>query len=493
MNFESGFLDKNGNLSSLNDSEGFTGFQTLYSSKTGFFRILAGKHLGRKVVIKTIKEEHAGNFVAVTQLNKEFSILFPLVSPHVVHAFNLMKIEDELPAFEMEWCEGSDVRTLINSGLVPEDAVRIIGGVLDGLKDIHLAGIVHRDIKPENVIYDPFRKVVKIIDFGCAYITGGLALQGPNGTLGYTPEEKMNPGTEAEPKDDLYALGVMAAEMSESISVGSRKGEAVRRNLKRFSDNLKAGEYEKAESAIETFEKLFRKKRNYRWPIFGGLIGISMVLLLLLNIYLPKPVSSQEASSNEAVTDTLASIESHIPENPEEKSSSGTAEAPSMTSDLAERLPGGGSIGKEAEEDPAISVPYISGEWKNPYSGISAEDEAAYELACSAGKLLEIYNSGQASQRVRMDGFVVHFCDSVYRAENLQLKLPTYTNTEDMRDSAKVLAGKYKNEMEREFRRHFGEAGDPHHREVILEGRFYSALRVYNYNPWAKEASKKSN
>lgn len=493
MNFESGFLSENENLASLIDSDGFSGFQTLYSSKTGFFRILVGKHLGRKVVIKTLKEEHAGNLVAVTQLKKEFGIVFPLVTPNVVHAFNLFKLENDLPAFEMEWCEGSDVRQLLNGELLPEDAVRIIEGVLNGLKDIHLAGIVHRDIKPENIIYDPFRKVVKIIDFGCAYVNGGLALQGPNGTPGYTPEEKMNPSTQAEPKDDFYALGVMVAEIAESLSVSSGRGVSVKRKLKAFSDNLKAGEYEKSESPLEAFEKLFHKKKNHSLPVAAGLIAIFIVLLLLLNIYLPKHISDQNAISNQPLPDSLESVATTGTENPEVKSGSEINEASTPAPGIDKSAPDEAANTHEPEEDVTISMPYIPGEWKNPYSGISDEDEAAYELACQAGKLMEVYNSRHASKKVNMDGTVVHFCDSLWLAEKMSSKYPRHIEHDDMRDLAKELAAKYKNEMERVFRNHFGEAGDPHHREVLLEGRFYCCLRAYNNNPWIKESSKKSN
>lgn len=493
MNFESGFLAKNGNLSALNDTYGFSGFQTLYASKTGFFRILVGKHLGRKVVIKTLKEEYAANPVALTQLKKEFSIVFPLVSPNVVHALNLFKLEDDVPAFEMEWCEGSDVRRLLNGELPPDDAVRIIEGVLNGLNDIHLAGIVHRDIKPENVIYDPFRKVVKIIDFGCAYVNGGLALQGPNGTPGYTPEQKMNPGTQAEPEDDFFALGVMVAEIAESVSVSAGKGVSVKRKLKAFSDNLKAGEYDKAADPVEAFRKLFHKKKNHTWPVAAGLMAIAIVILWLLNLYSPGHITDNAPASNEVVSDTLAKVAAPVSEKSEDNIASDTARPSLPVTDLEKTPSNDATDNHSTDENVVIPIPYIPGEWKNPYSGISDEDEAAYELASYAGKLMEVYNSRHASQRVNMDGFVVHFCDSLWMADQLSMKYPRYIEPDEIRDLAKELAGKHKKEMELEFRKRFGEAGDPHRREVMMEGRFYSSLRSYNCNPWAKNSSKKSN
>ena len=486
MNFESGFLSNNRHLSELCVTEEITGLQTIYASKTGFSRILIGRHLGRKIVIKSLKVESANNPVAVTQLNKEFSILFPLVSPYIVHPFRLITIDDHIPAFEMEWCEGSDVRNLLHRPLDPEDALRIIDGVLLGLKDIHLAGIVHRDIKPENVMYDPLRKIVKIIDFGCAYINGGLALQGPNGTIGYTPKEKLNPQSEAEPKDDLYALGVMADEMAESVSTDSRRGSEVKRVLKRFSHHLIDGKYETTENAALAFKALFRKKKINPWVFAGPLIAGSIAIWLFWNLSLPKPDSPSLPSPHTTISDT-STVKPHTPPLSvyDDKNLAVATPLPQLDANI------GASV---ANQPPPIPAPeenrphtngaQLAGVWKNPYSGISAKDEATYELACTAGKLLESYHSNHASPQVQMDGFVVTFSDSIYRADIIHTLLPAYADIDELQDKAKSLAAKYKDEMELKFRKRFGFTPDPHRREVLLEGRLFCSLKSYHYNPY---------
>lgn len=489
MNFESGFLSNNQHLSQLSANEEITGLQTIYASKTGFFRILVGKHLGKKIVIKSLKVESANNPVAVTQLNKEFSILFPLVSPHVAHAFRLITVDDHIPAFEMEWCEGSDVRNLLHGALDPEDALRIIDGVLLGLKDIHLAGIVHRDIKPENVMYDPLRKIVKIIDFGCAYINGGLALQGPNGTIGYTPEEKLNPESDAEPKDDLYALGVMADEMAESVSADSRRGSEIKRVLKRFSQHLIEGKYETAENAALVFNALFRKKKVNPWALAGAIVAGSIIIGIVWNLSLPKSDSPSLPSPHTTISDS-ATAKPHIPPLgvSDDKNLEVADPLPQRDEDIAT---------SGAEDPPTIPAPeenrtytngaQPAGEWKNPYSGLSAKDEATYELAFYAGKLLESYHSDHASPQVQMDGFVVTFSDSIYRADIRHSSLPVFTDIDQLHDKAKSLAAKYKDEMELKFRKRFGPTPDPHHREVLLEGRFSCSLKSYHYNPYRRK------
>lgn len=489
MNFESGFLSNNQHLSQLSANEEITGLQTIYESKTGFSRVLVGKHLGRKIVIKSLKVESANNPVAVTQLNKEFSILFPLVSPHVAHAFRLITVDGHIPAFEMEWCEGSDVRNLLHGALDPEDALRIIDGVLLGLKDIHLAGIVHRDIKPENVMYDSLRKIVKIIDFGCAYINGGLALQGPNGTIGYTPEEKLNPESDAEPKDDLYALGVMADEMAESVSADSRRGSEIKRVLKRFSQHLIEGKYETANNAALAFNALFRKKKVNPWALAGAIVAGSIIIGIVWNLSLPKSDSPSLPSPHTTISDS-STAKPHTPPLGvyDDKNLEVATPLPHTDADIA-------SSG--AEDPPTLPAPeenrtytngaQPSGEWKNPYSGLSAKDEATYELAFYAGKLLEAYHSDHASPQVQMDGFVVTFSDSIYRADIMHSSLPAFTDIDQLHNKAKSLAAKYKDEMEMKFRKRFGPTPDPHHREVLLEGRFSCSLKSYHYNPYRRK------
>ncbi len=470
MNVESGFLGGKSSLFVVDENQNFSDFHSLSTSRTGFFRILVGKHLGRKVVIKTLKEEEAHNPVAITQLKKEFSALFPLSSPNVVQVFRMTKLEDGTPAIEMEWCDGTDIRELLNSNLSSDDVVQILGGVLGGLRDIHQIGIVHRDIKPENVMYDPFRKVVKIIDFGCAYLTGALSLQGPNGTPDYTPEDKTSVGSEAEPKDDLYALGIMIGEMIENMTVGSKKDISFIKKLKRFSDILIEGGFEKTENAIEAFEKIIKKRRDRKIPLLSAFALILITLLFLSVLFLSKSHAPQEISSIETLPESKSDSLVYSPA----PTVMDNSESQLPISDLKESKTEQQRVEPELDEDYIIPMPKLpEGTPINPYSGISSEDEATYELAIVAGKLLRAAGSKRASIQVRMDAFVIKFVDSIYLAEGHVYKFPKISDEDDRRVEAKKLADQYKGKMEQAFRKSFGDSGDSHRREVLLEGRWY--------------------
>ncbi len=483
MNAESGFLGTKKSSIDANESDGFSDFQTLSVSATGFFKVMVGKRLGRRIIVKTLKEEAANNPVAIAQLKKEFNTLFPLDSPYIARAFRLTSTANGTPAIEMEWCGGQDVRTLMAAGLSGEDTVEIISGVLSGLKDIHMAGVIHRDIKPENVIYDPFRKVVKIIDFGCAYVTGGVVLQGPNGTVGYTPTEKMADGTEPEPKDDLYALGVMVGEMAENFS-GQSSGEIVLwKKIRRFSGKLTDGHYDKAEAAAEDFKKLLKERGKFRRTI---IIGVSTVTMLGVSVLAFLHFQNRE-SGQEAVSRTVTSVLPHsgysttMTEGRDDQNPSQLAQAPEGREALNE-MPATRESDASTRERMDVSPKRSTAEYLNPYSEVSAEYEDAYELAYAPGPMLDRAKSKNASQELKMDAFVITYTDSIYQADGLWGKYPKNIEEDGARELAARLAKNYRQKMEQAFRKRFGALGDPGRREALLEGRFYCVLRVYHRN-----------
>ncbi len=96
--------------------------------------------------------------------------------------------------------------------------------IADALAHAHERGIVHRDLKSLNVVITPEGRA-KVLDFGLAKRLSGEASDaemtqsiGPTGgqvvgTLSYLPPEVLR-GAEADPRGDIWALGVMLFEMA---------------------------------------------------------------------------------------------------------------------------------------------------------------------------------------------------------------------------------------------------------------------------------------
>jgi eukaryotic-like serine/threonine-protein kinase len=169
--------------------------------------------LGRRVAIKVLAEELAGDPVAVRRFRREARATAKLDHPNVVRVYDF--VDGEAPFLVLELLEGQTLADRLRRGgaLPPLEAARIGAAVADGLDVAHRAGIIHRDIKPSNIMLTADGGV-KVMDFGIAaaweaHSTAGQQLLA---TASYAPPERIT-GGRASPAGDLYSLGVVLYEM----------------------------------------------------------------------------------------------------------------------------------------------------------------------------------------------------------------------------------------------------------------------------------------
>jgi serine/threonine-protein kinase len=126
----------------------------------------------------------------------------------------------------MEYVEGESVHEALKAGAFAwTRAVPVAMQIAAALGRAHQLGVIHRDLKPENILLvagapgpngvslEP--ELVKLTDFGIAKILDAPALTYSEhlfGTPGYIAPEYIE-GMPAEPRSDLYALGVVTYEM----------------------------------------------------------------------------------------------------------------------------------------------------------------------------------------------------------------------------------------------------------------------------------------
>jgi predicted Ser/Thr protein kinase len=117
----------------------------------------------------------------------------------------------------MELIDGETLSAHIGKGPLPiAEVLRYGAQIADALTEAHQAGIVHHDLKPGNVMIS--RHGVKVLDFGLAKmteaaeptITQSFAVMG---TPAYMAPEQIA-GRRAEPRSDLFALGLVLYEMT---------------------------------------------------------------------------------------------------------------------------------------------------------------------------------------------------------------------------------------------------------------------------------------
>lgn len=173
---------------------------------------------GRPIVIKRLRSELvAAEPQVLSRFVREGELLRRLDHPNIVKMLGTREELDGRIAILMEYVPGGTLRDLIERerAVSPPAAVTIGLELADALARAHHLGIIHRDLKPENVLLAA-DGTPRLTDFGLAFaaregtrITKAGAVVG---TVGYlSPEICM--GDQPSPADDLWALGVILAEM----------------------------------------------------------------------------------------------------------------------------------------------------------------------------------------------------------------------------------------------------------------------------------------
>ncbi len=115
----------------------------------------------------------------------------------------------------MELVEGETLAARLRRGKLPmRETLRFGAQIAEALAVAHAHGIVHRDLKPANIMLT--KSGVKVLDFGLAKsaVDPGLTATGKvMGTPAYMSPERLE-GKEADARADIYALGLILAEMA---------------------------------------------------------------------------------------------------------------------------------------------------------------------------------------------------------------------------------------------------------------------------------------
>jgi len=173
--------------------------------------------LDRDVVIALLKTDEL-SADSVPRLIREAQAMARLGShPNIVTVYDIGD-EDGRPFIVSQYVEGGSVADLLKSAdkhrLSFDQVIRIASQICQALVHCHSQGIIHRDLKPGNVWLTQ-DGTAKLGDFGLAVSAdfSRITLEGALvGTVVYMPPELML-GHQAEPRSDLYSLGVMLYEV----------------------------------------------------------------------------------------------------------------------------------------------------------------------------------------------------------------------------------------------------------------------------------------
>lgn len=173
------------------------------------------RHLGRWVALKV---PHENSIVDAGRFLREARTVARLQHPRIVRVLDAG--QDEMGCFMVsELVDGVSLGDkLKQTNYSPRDAALLMVQIADGLSYAHKAGIVHRDLKPQNILIDE-KGDPYITDFGLAkdwFQNSEQLTQAGQivGTPAYmAPEQAGGEPEKAEPRTDIFAMGVMLYQM----------------------------------------------------------------------------------------------------------------------------------------------------------------------------------------------------------------------------------------------------------------------------------------
>ncbi len=178
--------------------------------------------IDRAVAIKVLRTEHAQTPQIVERFLREARAANIVRHPNVVDVVDVGRDGDGSPFIVQELLTGEDLSKYVErrgGKLTLEEIDELILPVVDAVAEAHARGVVHRDLKPENIFIaqQGRRRIPKLLDFGIS------KLRVPNikltevgtmmGTPAYMAPEQVQGARDADPRADVWALGIMIFEL----------------------------------------------------------------------------------------------------------------------------------------------------------------------------------------------------------------------------------------------------------------------------------------
>jgi len=182
----------------------------------GMGAVYAATHvkLERPVAVKVLRASMKGESTHLDRFFQEARAAASVQSSGVIDVMDLDVDPVHGPYLVMEKLEGEPLTDILRRGKTPpEEAVALIGELLEVLSAVHAHDIVHRDLKPPNVYLHHDEKgarVLKVLDFGIAKVKQRhLTLTGEIvGTPRFMAPEQAH-GDPLDQRTDLYSAGLL--------------------------------------------------------------------------------------------------------------------------------------------------------------------------------------------------------------------------------------------------------------------------------------------
>lgn len=173
------------------------------------------------IAIKLLSNDFEQHPIAFKSLQRETKKTQALAHPNIITVYDFDRDGDTV-FMTMEELDGYPLDDIIKGKtdveLDPKSALKIVREIALALEYAHSKGIIHSDLKPGNIFYTKTGQT-KVLDFGIAralnselykdnFDAGDLNALTPR----YASLEMFN-HEDPDPRDDIYALGIIAGEL----------------------------------------------------------------------------------------------------------------------------------------------------------------------------------------------------------------------------------------------------------------------------------------
>ena len=193
---------------------GYRFLQTIARSPKSEIHVAHSLELGHNVAIKVLRtgplaETPAGE---EERFQRERDLLMRLKHPSIVDVYDWGNAED-FHYIVTEYFPSGSLELRIRNLMTVKDSVDIFLQIAGALVVVHSAGLCHRDLKPANVMMRQDGRIV-LIDFGLAKrLDAGITSAGEVRGSPYYISPEQAEAAPADPRSDLYSLGVIFYEM----------------------------------------------------------------------------------------------------------------------------------------------------------------------------------------------------------------------------------------------------------------------------------------
>jgi serine/threonine protein kinase len=290
------------------------------------------------IAIKLLSEDFEQHPSAFKSLQRETRKTQTLAHPNIITVFDFDRDEDTV-FMTMEELDGYPLDAIIKGTtdveLDPKSALKIVREIALALEYAHSKGIVHSDLKPGNIFYTKTGQT-KVLDFGIARALNS-ELYKDNFDAGelnaLTPRYaslEMFENDDPDPRDDIYALGIIAGELlgGGHPYLGKKATQAHAGNLKPEFDKSLGVLYKKAitkavalkradrtQSASQFLSSLNWAEKGARRLMAGIVVAVLLVIgnaFLIESVDTRVPLTDLPAADQQSVMENIAEADTAL-------------------------------------------------------------------------------------------------------------------------------------------------------------------------------------